>query len=50
MDFNRDGVERMLTNTDYAPNDADDVSQTMSMEIRLNSLPTTETTLSKSDI
>lgn len=25
MDFNRDGVERMLTNTDYAPNDADDV-------------------------
>lgn len=24
-DFNRDGVERMLTNTDYAPNDADDV-------------------------
>lgn len=25
MDFNRDGVERMLTTTDYAPNDADDV-------------------------
>lgn len=25
MDFNRDGVERMLTNIDYAPNDADDV-------------------------
>lgn len=25
MDFNRDGIERMLTNTDYAPNDADDV-------------------------
>ena len=25
MDFNRDGVERLLTNTDYAPNDADDV-------------------------
>lgn len=50
MDFNRDGVERMLTNTDYAPNDADDVLQTMSMEIRLNSLHTTETTLSKSDI
>lgn len=25
MDFNRDGVERMLTNTDYAPNDANDV-------------------------
>lgn len=25
MDFNRDGVERMLTNTDYAPNDADDI-------------------------
>lgn len=25
MDFNRDGVERMLTTTDYAPNDAKDV-------------------------
>lgn len=25
MDFNRDGVERMLTKTDFAPNDEDDV-------------------------